>query len=74
MSGDKYLVFRMKWALSIPLNLTWRRRLTSLLSHEQVTNDFCCLSMGRNWSVSGAVPSAARVAGHAGSSVAPVQV
>ena len=70
MRGGKYLVLCMKCTLSIPGNLTLRRRLTSLSRREQATNNFCCVYLSCNCSVFGAVPSAAGVDGHSGSSVA----
>ena len=73
MSGGKYLVLCMKWAFSIPGKLTWKRHLTLLSRREQVTNNFFCVSLSRNYSVSGAVLRTAGIDNHSGSMVAPVQ-
>ena len=66
MSRGKYLVLRMKCVLSIPGNLVWSSRFTSLPRREQMAKDFCWASQSRNWEVSGAIPSAAGVVGHLG--------
>ena len=72
MRGGKYLVLRMKCALSIPGEFAWRRRLPLLPRWEQVTKDLCYVSGSHNWRTSGAVPSAAGVDGQSGRAVSPV--